>query len=193
MTATATATRKQKTASTPKNGAKGRWVTCDMIYFEQNRQFHALFGAVGLSYNRAADKETILGHIQGALGKRVTLSKLCLGDRLKLIRHLAKAWSLKAVTIGVPRRLRAWRKGDPPKGYARKEIPASSPHARIKRYILGMWLDLGYEPARVDERVKRQFGTERLEWVNDENALQTLAKDLYSRCAKAGLDPEPHA
>jgi len=178
-------------APAPK-AAKGKWITCEMIAFEQMKVLFALFKKAGLNYNDPADKAVILSHTGMACGKSLSLSKLSLGERLELIRHLARAWKLRAVTVGVPNRLRTWRKGDPPKGYARKDIPEGTPLAQQKRYILGLWLELGYEPALIDERCKRQWNVERLEWLNDSHALQTLTKDLYGRCAKAGLAPEPH-
>ena len=39
--------------------------------------------------------------------------------------------------------------------------------------------------------VKRQFQVDKLVWLHEQDALQTLAKDLYTRCRQRGLDPEP--
>lgn len=71
------------------------------------------------------------------------------------------------------------------------QIPPNTPYARQKRYICALWAKLGYDMDKIDARVKRQFGVEKLIWLHDEAALQTLAKDLYTRCRQRGLDPSP--
>jgi hypothetical protein len=57
---------------------------------------------------------------------------------------------------------------------------------------LALWNKLGWKISGIDLRCKKQFGVEKLVWLNDQYSLQTLAKDLYSRCQKRGLDPTPH-
>ncbi len=70
-------------------------------------------------------------------------------------------------------------------------IPDGTPYARQKRYICALWAKLGYPLATLDIRVKRQFGVAKLVWLHDEDDLQTLTKDLYTRCQRRGLDPRP--
>lgn len=70
-------------------------------------------------------------------------------------------------------------------------IPDKTPYADQKRYICALWAKLGYDLDKLDTRVKKQFDVAKLVWLHDQNALQTLAKDLYTRCRKRGLDPTP--
>jgi hypothetical protein len=70
-------------------------------------------------------------------------------------------------------------------------IPDKTPYAQQKRYIAALWNKLGYDMDKLDTRVKKQFKVEKLVWLHDEDKLQTLAKDLYTRCKKRGLDPKP--
>ncbi len=71
------------------------------------------------------------------------------------------------------------------------EIPKGVGLERIKKYIAGLWKMLGYELAGLDTRVKKQFGVDKFLWLDDMAALQILAKDLWNRCRKRDLDPEP--
>lgn len=71
------------------------------------------------------------------------------------------------------------------------EIPHDTPYATQKRYICALWAKLGYEMNKIDTRVMRQFKVEKLLWLHDKDQLQTLTKDLYTRCWQAGLDPRP--
>lgn len=73
------------------------------------------------------------------------------------------------------------------------EIPDSDPDCRQKRYILGMWAALGYEPGKLNARVKRQFGVDHIRFLREQADLQKLANDLVNRCKRAGLDPDPAA
>lgn len=68
-------------------------------------------------------------------------------------------------------------------------IPDEDVHAAQKRYILALAKKLGWSPQSLNGRIAKQFGVQRIEWLHDQAALQTLAKDLYSRCKKRGLDP----
>ena len=70
-------------------------------------------------------------------------------------------------------------------------IPDKTPYAQQKRYIAALWNKLGYDMDKLDTRVKKQFGLDKLVWLHDQEALQTLTNDLYTRCRKRGLDPEP--
>lgn len=69
-------------------------------------------------------------------------------------------------------------------------IPDGVPYAQQKKYIAALWQALGWNLAGLDKRVRKQFGVEKLAWLHDQAALQTLAKDLWNRCKKKGLDPE---
>ncbi|KIX15026.1 phage protein GemA/Gp16 family protein [Dethiosulfatarculus sandiegensis] len=71
-------------------------------------------------------------------------------------------------------------------------IPETTPYYHQKLYILALWNKLGWKISGIDLRCKKQFGVDKLTWLNDQYSLQTLAKDLYSRCQKRGLDPTPH-
>lgn len=75
------------------------------------------------------------------------------------------------------------------KGYFIKIKPG--PEARQKRYILALWKALGYKVPGIHKRCKTQFGVDRFEWLDDVDALQTLAKDLHNRCMNRGIDPSP--
>jgi hypothetical protein len=73
------------------------------------------------------------------------------------------------------------------------EIPDSDPDARQKRYVLGLWAALGYEPGKLNARVKRQFGVDHIRFLRDQADLQVLVNDLVNRCKRAGIDPDPAA
>lgn len=70
------------------------------------------------------------------------------------------------------------------------EIPDTDPNARQKRFILGMWKALGWKLAGVKTRLERQFGVSDIRWLHDQQALQTLGRDLEKRCRKRGIDVE---
>ena len=89
------------------------------------------------------------------------------------------------------RKVKSGRRGAALKKKNFKEI-SSGPNARQKRYILALWNALGYDVAKPDARVKRQFGIDRFEWLHDDHALFVLATDLRQRCRAAGIDPEPY-
>ena len=168
-------------------------VTCAAIYNMQSKVFFGtLLKASTLSYE--ADKELLVdmfGRILG--GKAASWSKLSLGQRNQVLDALAAQWLPEHAAVDIPllpKRLRDWKKGDKADGYERLDIPAG-PLARQKRYILMLWCLLGYEPRSLDARVSKQFGVEKFVWLTDPAALATLAKDLWSRCRKAGIDPEP--
>lgn len=70
-------------------------------------------------------------------------------------------------------------------------VPDSDPNWRQKRYIAGMWAALGFDPADLDTRCRRQFGVDKFGWLSNQTSLQTLANDLLGRCQRAGIDPRP--
>ena len=79
--------------------------------------------------------------------------------------------------------------GTKSKGF--KEINVGTYAAAQKRYILAMWNALGYDLKKIDSRVKKQFGVERLEWMKDDHDLHVLVTDLRARCERAGIDYTP--
>jgi hypothetical protein len=52
-----------------------------------------------------------------------------------------------------------------------------------------MWNALGWKMSGLDKRCVSQFGVDRFVWLNDQRALQKLAKDLIGRCRAKGIDP----
>ena len=168
-------------------------VSCAAIYNMQSKVFFGtLLKATTLSYE--SDKDLLIetfGRILG--GKAASWSKLTLGQRNQVLDGLATQWLPDHAGVDIPllpKRLRDWKKGDKADGYERLDIPAG-PLARQKKYVLMLWCLLGYEPKGLDARVSKQFGVEKFVWLTDSAALATLAKDMWSRCRKAGIDPEP--
>jgi hypothetical protein len=95
-----------------------------------------------------------------------------------LYEHLHRqGWRVKAGKAGTRR------------GYFIRIPPG--PMALQKRYILALWTALGYKLPGIHQRCKSQFGVDRFEWLEDPDALQTLAKDLHNRCLNKGIDPAP--
>ncbi len=168
-------------------------VSCAALYNMQSKIFFgSLLPYTGLSYE---DDKDLLMDLFGSICccAPASWSKLTLGQRNQVLDHLAAKWLPAHAAVDIPllpKRLRDWKKGDKPDGYERVDIPAG-PLARQKRYILMLWCLLGYEPRSLDVRVSKQFGVERFVWLSDPAALATLAKDLWSRCRRAGIDPEP--
>lgn len=70
-------------------------------------------------------------------------------------------------------------------------IPTGTPHYKQKRYIAALWRSLGWKASGLDTRCKIQFGVDKFVWLNDQDALQVLAKDLCNRCKKRGIDATP--
>lgn len=168
-------------------------VSCAAIYNMQSKVFFGtLLKATTLSYE--TDRDLLIemfGRILG--GQAASWSKLTLGQRNQVLDSLAGQWLPNHAAVDIPllpKRLYNWRKGDKADGYERLDIPPG-PLARQKRYILMLWCLLGYEPKGLDARVSKQFGVERFAWLADPAALATLAKDMWSRCRRAGIDPEP--
>jgi hypothetical protein len=169
------------------------FVACAAIYNMQTKIFFGtLLPHTGLSYED--DKDLLVDLFGSICGcAPASWSKLTLGQRNQVLDRLAAKWLPDHAAVDIPllpKRLRDWRKGDKPDGYERLDIP-SGPLARQKRYLLTLWVLLGYEPKSLDARVAKQFGVAKFVWLQDSAALATLAKDLWSRCRKAGIDPEP--
>ncbi len=173
--------------------ARQNAVSCASIYNMQTKIFFGtLLRATPLSYED--DKDLFMDLFGSICGiAPASWSKLTLGQRNQVLDHLAAKWLPAHAAVDIPllpKRLREWRKGDAADGYERLDIPAG-PLARQKRYILMLWCLLGYEPRSLDARTAKQFGVEKFVWLSDPAALATLAKDLWSRCRRAGIDPEP--
>ena len=91
-------------------------------------------------------------------------------------------------------RAKGWRpKGKGQRGKGFKEITGGH-NPNQKRYILALWNALGYDVAKIDARVKKQFGVDLFEWLDDDHDLHVLVTDLRARCERAGIDytPEGH-
>ena len=61
------------------------------------------------------------------------------------------------------------------------EVTDSMPYARERRQILAIWRRLGYTMDSLDTRVKRAFGVECFEWLQDGKQISTLLSDLQRR------------
>jgi len=168
-------------------------ITCAAIYNMQSKIFFgSLLPATTLSYE---DDREVLADLFGSICQcpPATWSKLTLGQRNQVLDALAVKWLPNHAAVDIPllpKRLRGWKKGDKPDGYERLDIP-DGPLAREKRYLVILWCLLGYEPKSLDARVSKQFDVEKFVWLSDPAALATLAKDFWTRCRRAGIDPEP--
>jgi phage gp16-like protein len=70
------------------------------------------------------------------------------------------------------------------------EVPDGVSYARQKRMIAAMWRGLGWKMSGLDVRARKQFGVEKFVWIKEQEHLQTLAKDLLTRCRAKGVDVE---
>jgi phage gp16-like protein len=61
-----------------------------------------------------------------------------------------------------------------------RKIPAG-PCAAMQRKVLALWAQLGYDVKKLDARVKKQFGIDRIEWLHDYEQLHVLITDLEKR------------
>lgn len=71
------------------------------------------------------------------------------------------------------------------------EIPDSDPHARQKRYILALARRLGWAPGVLQRYMRAKVRTSSLANLHDPARLRILARDLWGRCLRQGIDPEP--
>jgi len=60
------------------------------------------------------------------------------------------------------------------------------PAARQQRKVLALWHELGYDMTKLQARVKKQFGIDRFEWMEDREALHVLITDLEHRLKNRG-------
>lgn len=61
------------------------------------------------------------------------------------------------------------------------------PYAKQQKKVLGMWVELGYDVAKLHARCKRQWKIDRFEWLLDYEALHILITDLEARKVAAGI------
>ena len=156
------------------------------IYMEQNKVIHAVLRRLGFNYKD--DKDLVLCHVKEVAGKEKGLSELTLSERQALLRHIARLWKVEIANPAVPARYRDWKKGDPEIEDTRVGFKVfNGVRARQKRYIMWLWTSLGYAPEKIDKRVKKQFGIDRLEWLNDPHDLHILITDLQERAKSAGI------
>lgn len=108
--------------------------------------------------------------------------------------QLKSAKELSARQVGVLLnyfRAKGWKPQHSGKRSANFKEIAGGHNPAQKRYILALWNALGYETAKIDIRVKKQFNVDRLEWLNNDSHLHILVTDLRARCLRAGIDYEP--
>ncbi|MGD9949871.1 MAG: regulatory protein GemA [Desulfobulbus sp.] len=60
------------------------------------------------------------------------------------------------------------------------------PAAKQQRKVLALWHALGYDMNKLHARVKKQFGVDRFEWLDDHEALHILITDLEHRLKTQG-------
>lgn len=60
------------------------------------------------------------------------------------------------------------------------------PAAKQQRKVLALWHELGYAMPKLHARVKKQFGVDRFEWLEDHEALHILITDLEHRMVNKG-------
>ena len=68
------------------------------------------------------------------------------------------------------------------------DLPEGITFDAQKRYVAALWHALGYKMTGLDYRCKKQFGIDRFRWLQDRDQLQTLARDLVTRCKKRGIE-----
>ncbi len=124
------------------------------------------------------DDDTYRDMLETATGKTSTKGMTVKEMSSVLNLMISKGWRPKS---------KSHKSAQPSKGYC--EIPDGTPHARQKRYIAALWDALNYKMSGLDLRCKKQFGVDRFVWLNDQDALQTLGRDLVNRCHAKGIDP----
>jgi len=78
-----------------------------------------------------------------------------------------------------------------PKGSSWVEVPKDAPLARQKRKALALASDLGWSLDYLNGRLRQQFGVEHILWLDSQDAMQTLLKDMANRAKRRGLDAYP--
>lgn len=126
------------------------------------------------------DDDTYRAMLNDMFGK-TSAGKLDFRQRYRLIKHMEER--------GVQFTSKSKSSGKPKEDFY--VIPDNVPHVDQKRYILALWKELGWKMSGIDTRMKKQFGVEKFLWCNDQQALQTIAKDLINRCEARGINPNP--
>lgn len=70
------------------------------------------------------------------------------------------------------------------------EIPESDPYVRQKRYILALSRRLGWAPGVLQRYMRAKIRASSLANLHDPAKLRILARDLWGRCLRQGIDPE---
>nr|WP_321464281.1 regulatory protein GemA [uncultured Desulfobulbus sp.] len=70
------------------------------------------------------------------------------------------------------------------KGKSRFITVKPGPAAKQQKKVLALWNALGYEMGALHGRVKKQFGVDRFEWLEDGQALHVLITDLQRRVTR---------
>jgi hypothetical protein len=69
------------------------------------------------------------------------------------------------------------------------EIAESDPYARQKRYILALARRLGWRPGVLQRYMRAKVRSSSLAHLHDPTKLNLLARDLWGRCVRQGIDP----
>ena len=83
-----------------------------------------------------------------------------------------------------PALIKNGRTGDTPRVKDNFRRIPDGPYCAMQRKIMALWHALGYDARKVDARVKKQFGVDRLEWLRDYDQLHILITDLEKRARK---------
>ncbi len=117
-------------------------------------------------------------------------------DRLQLLSDRYDVESMKELTprqlSDLYRHFRAlgWSPVNKKKPVTHKEknrkdfIYLDGPVAAQQRKVMALWKELGYEPASIHARVKKQFGVDSFRWLTDYDSLHILITDLEARLAR---------
>jgi hypothetical protein len=94
----------------------------------------------------------------------------------KLIRIFqSRGWKQKR-----PAMVKNGRAGSRPVNDNYRKIP-DGPYAAMQRKVLALWAALGYDVKKLDSRVKKQYGIDRIEWLRDYDKLHIIITDLEDR------------
>lgn len=71
------------------------------------------------------------------------------------------------------------------------DIPESDPYVRQKRYILALARRLDWSPGVLQRYMRAKVRASSLANLHDPAKLRVLARDLWGRCLRQGIDPGP--
>lgn len=103
----------------------------------------------------------------------------------KDIKRLIEIFRGKGWAPRQPRTVKNGRAGSKTINDNFRKIP-NGPYSSMQRKVLGLWNSLGYDLKKIDARVKKQFGVDRIEWLRDYDHLHVLITDLENRLKSAG-------